>query len=295
MLRTVAGRFLHALPSEAIDIGLRGLRKVRLRKGRHVYDHDWDVLVILDACRYDMYREVVGRGEPALSRASTSNEWMDATFDDAHESDVASTAYVSANPFSRRLDESRFGLIDHVWKENWDDELNTIPAGPVTDHGIALARSESYDRVILHYMQPHYPFIGSDQFEPVSEVSAGLKGDDTGNVWHMIERGEVDAADAIAAYYDNLRYVYEYVETVLENVDGTVTITADHANALGEWNTWGHRAYVPFRAVREVPWDVRECTDERTYDPAVSLADIRGSDADADVRERLRSLGYVDE
>lgn len=110
----------------------------------------------------------------------------------------------------------------------------------------------------------------------------------------MIERGEVDSESAVNAYYDNLRYVFESVNTVLENVNGRVVVSADHGNALGEWNMWGHRAYVPFRAVREVPWDERDCVDEKTYESDTVLSDIRESGADEDVEDRLRSLGYVD-
>ena len=289
------GRALSFLPPNAIDLGLRTLRKLRPRKGRHIYDHDWDVLVILDACRYDMYREVVGRGESVLSPASTSSEWMDETFDNQFAEEVSNTAYISANPFSRRLDESRFGLVDHVWRDHWDDDLGTIPANPVTDHGIAAARSGKFDRVILHYMQPHFPFIGSEQFGRLGRAGFGMEGEESENVWDMVQDGKVDPMEVIEAYYDNLRYVYEYVETLLENVDGRVVISADHANALGEWSLWGHRAYVPFRAVREVPWDVHDCEDERTYEPDISLADLRDGSGDAEVTERLKSLGYVDE
>lgn len=109
----------------------------------------------------------------------------------------------------------------------------------------------------------------------------------------MVERGTVDPEEAIDGYYDNLRYVFESVETVLKNVDGKVVISADHANALGEWNMWGHRAYVPFRAVREVPWDERNCSDLETYEPNTTLVDLRGRDTTENVNDRLRSLGYM--
>jgi hypothetical protein len=240
-----------------------------------------------------MYREVVGTGEPILSVASTSTEWMDVTFDDVYASETTETAYISANPYSQRLDKSQFGLIDHVWRDHWDDNLGTIPANPVTDHGIAAARSGKFNRVILHYMQPHFPFIGGTQFGHLGQDAFNIGSGEGKNVWRMIESGTVNSEEAIEAYYDNLRYVFEFVKTLLENVDGRVIISADHANALGEWNMWGHRAYVPFRAVREVPWDERDCVDKVTYEPDVGLADLRDDETTEDINERLRSLGYV--
>lgn len=287
------GRLLSLLPASTIDVGLRMLRKLRLRSGRHIYDHDWDVLVVLDACRYDMYRDVVGAGESVLSVASTSTEWMDVTFDDKYENEIANTAYVSANPYSQRLDESRFGLVDHVWRGHWDDDLGTIPAGSVTDHGIVVARSEEFDRVIIHYMQPHFPFIGGKQFGHLGRGAFDIGNGEGQNVWRMVERGAAAPDEVVDAYYDNLRYVSESVKTVLENVDGRVVISADHANALGEWNMWGHRAYVPFRAVREVPWDERDCVDEETYGTDTTLANLRKAGTSENVNNRLRSLGYV--
>lgn len=287
------GRILSLLPSSTIDTGLKALRRFRLRDGRHIYDHNWDVLVILDACRYDMYREVVGAGESVLSVASTSTEWMDVTFDDTYTSETTETAYISANPFSHRLDESRFGLIDHVWQDHWDDDLGTIPANPVTDHGIAVARSGKFDRVILHYMQPHFPFIGGTQFGHLGREAFDIGRGEGQNIWRMVESGTVDSGRAIEAYYDNLQYVFEFVKILMDNVDGQVVISADHANALGEWNMWGHRAYVPFHAVREVPWDERDCVDSETYEPDVRLADLKDDRTTEDVNDRLRSLGYV--
>lgn len=240
-----------------------------------------------------MYREVVGAGDSVLSVASTSTEWMDVTFDDTYTSETTETAYISANPFSHRLDESRFGLIDHVWQDHWDDDLGTIPANPVTDHGIAVARSGKFDRVILHYMQPHFPFIGGTQFGHLGREAFEIGRGEGENVWRMVESGTVDSEEAIEAYYDNLRYVFGFVKTLIDNVDGQVVISADHANALGEWNMWGHRAYVPFHAVREVPWDERDCVDSESYEPDVRLADLTEDGTTEDVNDRLHSLGYV--
>lgn len=86
---------------------------------------------------------------------------------------------------------------------------------------------------------------------------------------------------------------FESVKTILENIDGRVVISADHGNALGEWNMWGHRAYVPFRAVREVPWDERDCVDKETYEPEATLGDLRDNETSGNVDDRLHSLGYV--
>lgn len=289
------GTVVDATPQWAIAGGLDVVRRLPFRRGTPVYEHEWDVLVVLDACRYDMYQRVVGDSDALLSVGSTSTEWMDNTFTDRYAEEVASTAYVSANPYSHKLDAERFGLIDDVWRDHWDEDLGTIPAEPVTDHGVAVARTGDYDRVICHYMQPHFPFIADGEgFGRLGRGGFGLGEDDSVNVWDMVERGELDAAAVTEAYDANLAYVFESVETLLENVDGTVAITADHGNALGEWGMWGHRAYVPSMALKKVPWDVREVTDSGSYDPDFD-PDAVEEGADEDVTDRLRALGYTEE
>lgn len=289
------GRLVDATPQWAIASGLEVLRRLPFRQGKPVYEHEWDVLVILDACRYDMYQRIVGPSDSVMSVASTSTEWMRKTFADRYDEEVARTAYISANPYSHKLDADRFGLVDHVWQTHWDEALGTIPPEPVTDHGIAAARSGEFDRVILHYMQPHFPFIADGEgFGRLARDGFDLGDGESVNVWHMVERGELDPDDVIEGYDANLKYVFESVETLLNNVDGTVAITADHGNALGEWGMWGHRAYVPSTALRKVPWDVRECTDDGNYEPEWSLDDV-GRTADDAVQGRLQALGYTDE
>lgn len=69
--------------------------------GRRVFNHEWDVLVVLNACRADMYRRVVNTGaDVAWSCTSSSLEWMDKNFDGAYSADLTDTAYVTENPFT---------------------------------------------------------------------------------------------------------------------------------------------------------------------------------------------------
>lgn len=295
--RRVMAGVVDAVPQRAIAAGLEVVRRLPVRRGTNVYDRPWDVLVVLDGCRYDMYQEVVGPSDHLISVGSTSTEWMDHTFAEDRAGEVADTAYVSANPYSHRLDPARFGLLDHVWRDHWDDDLGTIPPGPVTDHGIAVARETDHSRVICHYMQPHFPFVaaGEPAFGRLGRGGFGLGEEPSRNVWHMLAAGEVDRDAVVEAFYDNLAFVFESVERLLANVEGTVAITADHGNALGEWGMYGHRAYVPSMALKKVPWDVRACTDAGAYEPDVSAADLdEATEASAAVADRLRSLGYAE-
>ena len=304
-----------ALGPVAKDFATSALTRIYRRLdpdlGYRIYDRDWDVLLVLDAARADMYFEVAGRGRAALSCASASNEWIGKNFAPEYREEMARTAYVTANPFSADLDPTEFGLLDELWRTEWDEERGTVPPEPVSDHAIAAARSGEYERVLVHYMQPHFPFIGADaQFGRMSRANFG-DGDNAENVWPRVALGDLSAQAVIEAYRQNHRYIYEHVQQVLGNAEGIVAISADHANALGEWGAWGHRQYLPVPALRTVPWDVRACRDERTYDPGSvepvlrSAGTKRNGDTDRDtsagsdqadtngtVEDRLRQLGY---
>ena len=57
-----------------------------------MFGADWDLLVVLDACRADLWAEVVGTdselpvGTTRTSPGSTSTEWLAATFGKAPRS-----------------------------------------------------------------------------------------------------------------------------------------------------------------------------------------------------------------
>jgi hypothetical protein len=260
--------------------------------GRRVFDHEWDVLVVLDACRADMYQRVVNRdADIGWSCASSSLEWMNKNFDEAYSADLADTAYVTGNPFTDeegvRSRRDQFGLLDEVWRYGWDQETGTIPPDPITDRTITVCREHDYNRVIAHYMQPHFPFIGADR--TWGHIDLNDFGGPADNPWDRCMLGETDIDEVWRAYDRNLEFVWSAVETLTENVDGTVVVTADHGNALGEWGVWGHRNYLVTPSLRRVPWDSYECQDERTYDPPEYTRD---DGLDGDVDDRLRNLGY---
>lgn len=101
--QTLAKQATDALPQQIITSSLRFINRLPIRQGTNIYNRDWNLLVILDACRFDMYQEVVGASDYIISVGSTSTEWMDKTFNNANSSIIADTAYISANPYSHRL------------------------------------------------------------------------------------------------------------------------------------------------------------------------------------------------
>jgi hypothetical protein len=275
------------------------LRYGRSLRSDPVFEADWDLLVVLDACRADLWAETVDDfdlpvGETRVSPGGTSTEWLDAVFGRRDGDELADLAYVTANPYSAsHVDAGRFARVAEVWRDGWDDDLGTAPPRPVTDAAVTVGRSQDPGRLVVHYMQPHFPSLADDRDDG---ITLDAFGEESLSVWEDLRFGNRSVDDVWAAYRRNLEIVLEDVELLLSNVDAErAVVTADHGNAVGEWGIYGHAEGVALPPLREVPWVPTSATDEGTYEPERELdgSDTGGSDdVDADVEERLRRLGY---
>lgn len=279
------------------ELYLGGLRRTNplYSRGEHIYDREWDVLVLLDACRVDLMAEVDSKyafldtPDTLTSVGSSSIQWMERTFTDDYAEEMAQTVYVTGNPFSKQVlsDGDLLGL-DEVWRYGWDDEVGTIPARHITDRAIAAGRTyEDCDRLIIHYMQPHFPSVPQPLTDGMNTATLG-DGEGWNSPWHRLRSGELDRETVWSSYRENLEYVLDDVELLLDNLDaGRVAISADHANAAGEFGVYGHPK-VPLRVLREVPWYETTATDAGEYEPELEPDDERG-----DINDKLSALGYL--
>lgn len=280
-------RTAHDVWQRALKVGTDYLRP---GYGTPVYEREWDVLLILDACRLDLMEEVAGEYDfveevgSHVTVGSSSTAWMENTFTDEYADEVAETAYITANPFSAELlDPEDFYALEEVWADAWDDELETVRARDVTDRVIQFARREDPTYLVAHYMQPHASFV------PRPEFDRGITDAYERSVFRGVLRGRVSKDDLWDAYRENLRYVLEEVELVLNNVDAdTVAISADHGEAIGEWGLYGHGGPA-IDVLRRVPWVTATGTDVGSHDPEVTTEAV-----DRTVADRLEQLGYIE-
>jgi hypothetical protein len=213
---------------------------------------------------------------------------MEKTFIDEYTHLLRSTIYVSGNPHTRSyIDHSEFQDIDEVWRYAWDTEIGTVPPKPITDRAIVHWRTASPDRMLVHYMQPHIPFIPADQGSNLTPDRFGeQRFNDT---WLQLRDGELDRDTVWEQYRRNLEYVLKQVKFLSTTIDAnTVIVTSDHGNALGELGIYGHYNPIPIPALRTVPWAETTAKRIREYDPPEY--DI--TDSDGDVADRLAALGY---
>lgn len=266
--------------------------------GTNVYDREWDLLIILDAARYDLFEEVadeyeyLGDVEPIWSLGSWSAEWVSDTFDGTHRKAVSETTYISGNPhtIAKNLDVNALGALENVWRYGVDPDTGTVLPDTLTDVAIHHSRRNDPPKMIVHYMQPHWPFIP----KPISNREF-LGDDDVGrDPWERLRLGEVEREDVWLCYRENLRYVLDHLPVLLENVDAErAVITADHGNSLGEYGVFGHPSRVLTPELRRVPWCETTAVDKKTREPDLSQYNMEDTDSGTDREELLENLGYL--
>lgn len=287
----------YATKESARELAIGALRNIgqRWNYGESIWHRDWDVLLVLDACRADLFEQQYGDDarfeslDRFTSVGSHSSEWMQKTFADAHADELANTAYITGNPFSEQhADPNRFLHLEEVWQYAWDDEMGTIHPDPLTDAAIRAHRDLNPDRLIVHYMQPHAPYVTQD-------LTGGWTLDEFGdhtvsNAFDVLKRGGISKEDHWQLYEENLDYVMENIcDTLLTSIDAeTVVLSADHGNSFGKYGIYGHPAWVPLPSLKTVPWAVTSATDDGTYDPPE-----KQEQASSDLQDKLRDLGYM--
>lgn len=265
-------------------------------------EEGWDHLVILDACRYDSFEKIYdeylsGKLRLALSCASDTREWMKKTFRKRHDDIV----YISANPHinSKGVDVANIGFdpracfhrIVDVWDLGWDEKAGTTPPEKVNEAAIVAKSTYPDKRLIIHYFQPHAPYLClTDKLSvsvlPSNDLGASvsflrnkiirqawltLAGHETllkRMVWRVrgvlsegtplrpidVELRKVGRGGLLRAYENNLRRALKCAVQLLKNLPGKTVITADHGELLGEKNEWGHYPHHHVPPLIEVPY-----------------------------------------
>ncbi len=244
------------------SLASRGIEKIDSEPESIFEAGEWDNLIILDACRHDLYEEA--RGEDTSSRlslGSTTSEYIERTFSEGEFDDII---YVSANPFfSDTFLEKLVGKSDlfeakfDVFNEAWDDEEGTVLPEDVFERAETAKKLFPDKRLIIHFIQPHYPFLDFEYGDGFSD-SEGWLGDSSLSVWDLAERGELEKEKVWQGYRRNLEKVLPYAQKIAEEFDGKTVITSDHGNLVGEKGLYGHPDGMDLKPLRKVPWEVIE-------------------------------------
>jgi len=272
-------------------------------KEQDLFESEWDTLILLDACRYDYFKNVYeeylsGKLQKRKSIASRTGPWLRRNFGEGNHNEIV---YVSSTPqinstgteVTHGFDPSVFHKVVDVWDWGWKDELNTV-LPKTTAKATRNARAKyPGKRIISHFNQPHIPYISlgplSESNPPGIERARRSRGRERPflkGIRHRIgemlasvfgrrfvaELGRfldirhptVSGAERIArkygndklheAYEDNLRRALESVSSLVTALPGSIIVTADHGELLGDDGTYGHPGWSEHPKLREVPW-----------------------------------------
>jgi hypothetical protein len=275
--------------------------------GIRILDKEWDNLVVLDACRFDVFEKlntVSGTLSKRVSASSNTPEFLRRNFSGK---EIHNTVYVTANPQVDLHLTDEFHYIVPVWKDHWDETLHTVPPDIMSEKAVEAHGDFPDKRIIAHYIQPHYPFIGDlgrneledhAGMELSKRLASGAEGRrDEKSIWELLYEGDVSRDLVRRAYEENLELVFPHVERLVDQFVGRTVITSDHGNAIGEraWpvpaRIYGHPPDIRIPALVDIPWLVVE-TDERKAVVTEPPTAANRNDREV-VEERLADLGYT--
>jgi hypothetical protein len=273
----------------------------RKRKAIKVMDQKWDYLIILDACRYDLFKRVVDSSAGSvISGGSCTQEWLKWNFNGKFDDVI----YIAGNPhFASANLVKTFGFVPffkvvEVWDYGWDSKLKTVPPNNVTLAAFETLKKYPNKRLIIHFNQPHHPFLVDKELLQLddgtwSKMENGLleaRKHKKRTIWDMVRFGKVPIQSVIEAYEGNLRIAMKEVTKLLNTLEGRIIITADHGNHLGEYMIFGHPPQLRTTELVRVPWFVqtngvkkysKRLEEDRSYQRKLETRIIR---------ERIRKL-----
>ncbi|WP_323173751.1 hypothetical protein [Natrialba sp. PRR66] len=294
--------FLGELNSQYYDAALLLNKRFYERSydgGTDVFEEDWDNLFILDGCRFDVFdrcNDLSGNLEHRISHGSESWEFLSHNFGsrDCHD-----TVYVTANPHWHKLPDDTFHAVIDLLRDAWDDKVGTVRPSAVVERAVKAHKMYPNKRLIVHFMQPHFPFIGyhGDGLNHKG-ITIHLDDDasDAPNVWEAARRGEVDIGRVRRAYSENLDIVLNHVRDLLTKLNGKTVVTSDHGNLVGDElrpipvRGFGHPRGLYAPPLVKVPWFIVETGQQRKV---MSESPVKTAETDDEiVSNRLEALGY---
>ena len=259
----------------------------------------WDILIILDACRYDLFNDTYKeffenkKLKKMISPATQTVEWLSKTF----AQKKLDLIYVSSNPFvnSKNIKaqqggfsfngKSHFRKVVDVWDKKWNNDMGTVHPSDVNKASIVSIDLHRKIPHIIHYMQPHSPYIfygglqshthpiqtlqknlsPANEFSVFSKIAKRLLSQEM--IWNICKNlGRNPTWDLgklyvkygkdgiIRGYTEDLKLVLKYVKQLINLYPKKrIIVTADHGERLGEKGNYGHGGKRE-KALIEVPW-----------------------------------------
>jgi len=280
--------------------------------GHNIFEEEWNLAIILDACRVDSLRKIsnefefLGEIQTIWSVGSSSGEWIANTFIQKYLKEINNTIYISANGHSKLIledsvrppvnneiplkflnwstvDQSELESHEQLFKSYHNSKYETVLPYSVSNILLETVRDGQSRRIVAHYIQPHLPYV-ANAVEEGREIDNLEKGG-----YRLLKSEQVKKSEVVSKYEDNLRFVLADIQTMLQAIEvDNVILTADHGESFGEGHLYGHPEGNLHPVIRKVPW-VELDTKNLKSGEYREQSDREG----ADISEHLQDLGYL--
>jgi len=223
-----------------------------------IYKQDWDILIILDACRVDMFETyslpIILKGikfdrvnykyERVVSEGTCTIEWFVKTFD----KELKNVVYLSNNPI---IGKYRLHVQSRENFKYFQDLIECFnfsyePMG----YGLHFRPEHAFDtllkclkkssnlKFIIHLYQPHAPYV-FDKLIAEIYVKDFFKGDV--DFWKFVQQGLIPIERVVKAYIKNLLFVtFVILEYFPKLKNLKILISSDHGELFGEHGFFNH-------------------------------------------------------
>lgn len=254
----------------------------RNNNGIYILEEEWDHMIILDACRYDAFKEVFmefkieGKLYHRISRDSFTKGFLIENFSNGKFDDIIC---ITAQPNVHKLQ-----LQNNFYKTvlvEWDKKIGTVPPSAVYRYALDIIQKHPHKKLIIWFLQPHSPYIGLDFKIDESSITFLHKDKSSKvrfNPFRYYYKGfsryiKINKKILYEAHKENLRWVMPYVKKLIDVLPGKIVVTSDHGDAFGEWihplipiQVYFHPAKVRIPVLVKVPWLIVEGKGKINFD-----------------------------
>ena len=240
---------------------------------------DWDVLIILDACRYDTFCNVFLFTDvmKVESSGTATVAWLKATWNGKYDNIIylSGNPYVNSKGIKMNLDsfvgKDHFDLIADCWDFAFDKKTGRIESANIKMNALRYIPT-LYDnqKLVIHFMQPHSPYIfnrkSGIRLDKVLKRVLPIKCQVFLNRIKFLRKLKGTTEKTYSNIYTDKEIRKAYIQNLVSARDDIldivnectrygfrVTITADHGELLGEYGRYGHGGK-PVPELIHVPW-----------------------------------------
>lgn len=147
-------------------------------------------------------------------------------------------------------------------------------------------------RSLIHYHLPHAPYAGETGMQYYEEIPHQYP--------RYGQRGvDISDEEIHQAYDENLNIALDYVDEMIDVLEGKIVISSDHGEMLGKSDfpipitMYGHPLGTYTDELVKCPWYIINYDDRKQIIVEDNDSDIEYSVPSEEIESRLADLGYI--